>query len=227
LCEVLTNADGGPVLVAVAADGAGSARHGGIGAGSVCESVLGQCREFLAKGGKLSDFSTVHAVRMLDEVREVLVAEAGPDPLRDYASTLLFAIVGADTSVFGQIGDGAIVTGQGGTWKRVFQPERGMYANETYFVTQDNAAKHLQFVTTADPVTEVSVFTDGLERLLLDIAKGDAHPPVFEKMFAPLRAHTEPCKAEVLSEALGKYLASPAVGDRTDDDVTLLIARRL
>ena len=48
-------------------------------------------------------------------------------------------------------------------------PKKGEYANETFFVTQNDAAEHLQFgVSTKEikDVTGFAVFSDGLERLL-------------------------------------------------------------
>ena len=170
-----------------------------------------------------------HALDWLDGVHKAIAEAAGAEgaTMRDYAATMLFAVIAPEGSVFCQIGDGAIVvSGAQGDWRRVFEPERGMYVNETYFVTQDDASGHLQFVHRHDAISEVALFTDGLERLLLDEALGDAHAPVFEKMFGPIRATTEAGKSEGLSEALAIYLGSPAVATRTDDDVTLLIAAR-
>jgi serine/threonine protein phosphatase PrpC len=229
LCNVLAYSDGRPVMLLVAADGAGSARLGGTGARLACESVRDQFAEFFRGGERVSNLTDRHARAILAGVRECIADVAGQDrsaKMRDYAATLLFAVVSPEVTAFGQIGDGAIVTCDGSQWRSVFKPERGMYANETYFVTQEGAEQHLQFAMRNDPVTELAVFTDGLERLLLDNALGDAHAPVFEKMFAPLRATREAGRSEPLSKALGAYLASPAVGSRTDDDVTLMIARR-
>ncbi len=66
--------------------------------------------------------------------------------MRDYACTLLFALVGVEAAVFRQIGDGVIVVNdQSSHWSWVFWPERGEFANTTFFVTDAVAADHLRF----------------------------------------------------------------------------------
>lgn len=230
LCEVLRDADGAPVLLMVASDGAGSATHSARGSQIACESLREQIADALRRGLRVPQIERQHADALLDGIRESIADAAGGVPgttMRDFAATLLFAIVSSERAVFGQIGDGAIVLSAAkAEWHRVFKPAKGMYANETYFVTQNDAVDHLQFAVTSEPLNEIAVFTDGLERLLLDEALGDAHAPVFEKMFTPLRALGTPGRSDPLSDALRNYLGSPAVGTRTDDDVTLLIAVR-
>jgi len=50
--------------------------------------------------------------------------------------------------------------------------------------------------------------------------------PFFDKMFPAVRALPESGLDEKLSEALAKYLDSPAICQRTDDDKTLVLATR-
>lgn len=61
--------------------------------------------------------------------------------LRDLACTILLAIVGADAAVFAQLGDGAIITGEGDHYTPVFWPPAGEYANVTDFLTDADFAE--------------------------------------------------------------------------------------
>jgi hypothetical protein len=226
-CEVIQDEDGDAILVLIVADGAGSAKHGGEGAVVAISALMEQIAAWFANGGTIRTTEKSRALAWLDGIREAIaeVASTNSATMRDYAATLIFAVIDDRTAAFGQIGDGAVVTSNTpGEWDRQFRPERGMYANETFFVTQDDARDHLQFAHSLRPITEAALFTDGLERLLLDTAQGEAHAPVFEKMLAPLRAVHVVGHAAELSTALSKYLATPAVGTRTDDDVTLALA---
>ena len=66
--------------------------------------------------------------------------------LRDYASTLLAAVLRHEESVFLQIGDGVIVV-QGadrGGWAWVFWPDHGEYANVTSFLSDENAIERVR-----------------------------------------------------------------------------------
>ena len=106
------------------------------------------------------------------------------------------------------------------------QLQANRFANQTFFITDDVAHASLRFAHSLKPVMEIAVFSDGLERVLLNIAEHRAHTPAFDKMLSPLRG-VEGCgHIAPLSDALARYLATPAVTSRADDDVTLVIAGR-
>src|SRR6516162_4738442 len=85
----------------------------------------------------------------------------------------------------------------------------GEYASSTYFVTDDREP-NLQFHLLEGEFNEVAIFSDGIERLALDFANGNAFVPFFEPMFAPLVA-LGPGRDRQLSLSLRKYLDSPRV----------------
>ncbi|MFM9940580.1 MAG: PP2C family serine/threonine-protein phosphatase [Hyphomicrobiaceae bacterium] len=227
-CAVVADAGGRNVFVAVVSDGAGSAMRGGEGASITCNAIMEQVSASLASS-RVQDIERETALSWLDGVREHIAHVAGLAHLemRDYAATLLLAVVDEQRAVFGQIGDGAIVTLNGpGEWDAQFWPQRGMYANQTFFVTDEFAHDRMTFGHSLYPVRELALFSDGLERVLLNHAERRAHSPVFEKMLQPLRQIAGPGHAAELSMALSRYLASTSVTARTDDDVTLVIATR-
>jgi hypothetical protein len=66
---------------------------------------------------------------------------------REFACTLLGAVVGQDRAAFFQIGDGAIVVSnraEPDDYGWVFWPQHGEFANQTNFITQDNALEILE-----------------------------------------------------------------------------------
>ena len=154
-----------------------------------------------------------------------LAVEEG-NQVRDYACTLLGAVVGQSGAAYLQIGDGAIVvTGEEvGDYGWIFWPQHGEYANTTNFLTEERAAETLEFEI-GPAVNEVAVFTDGIERLVLDFSSNAVHSPFFRPIFKWL-ATTEPTDEQQPSEALITYLGSDHVNKRTDDDKTLVIATR-
>nr|WP_205299236.1 PP2C family serine/threonine-protein phosphatase [Paraburkholderia sp. Cy-641] len=224
--HVTVDATGASYLVALAADGAGSAKFGEIGSEIACETG-GQT--LLAKVERSGEgaFSPSLASSVLDAVRakiESAATERGATT-RDLACTLLGAIIGPTQATYFQVGDGAIVARRDDALSPVFWPESGEYANMTYFVTDANAAEHLR-CETRDTTDEVALFTDGLQRLALVFATQTVHEPFFQPMFRALRASSDD-QTDELCAALKRFLAGDAINERTDDDKTLILATRM
>src|SRR6202007_2493248 len=150
---------------------------------------------------------------------------------REFACTVLAAIIGENRAAFFQIGDGAIVVSnraEPNDYGWIFWPQHGEFANQTNFVTQDNALEVLEFELEERCVDEVAIFTDGVERLVLDLQERTAHAPFFRTLFGWV-AKTEPAAVNEeipTSEVMGRYLGSKQINDRTDDDKTLILASR-
>jgi hypothetical protein len=217
-------------MVVVVADGAGSAHRGADGAAMAAADIMAQAQAWLECEGTVSKLDARRVLEWIDGVREHIADNAGADGLemRDYATTLLLALVDQERSVFAQIGDGAIVTSDApGEWDTEFWPQRGVYANQTFFITDDGLSERLFFAHGLRPIRELAVFSDGLERVLLNNAERRAHAPVFEKMMLPLRKTTKTGHLFQLSEALATYLTSSAISARTDDDITLVLATKI
>ena len=226
-CEVRVLAIGDhDVLVAVCADGAGSASHGGEGARIACATLHDQVREALQPGRRSrSGVPSKHSIhKMFVRVAERLQVEARllGVPVRELATTLLLAVVAPGAAAFAQVGDGVIVVRDLQGCRHVFWPARGEYANTTDFATDDVLALRC---TTAGAVDELALMSDGLQVLALDYAAQAAHPPFFSGFFSEMhRVHAPETE---LSEPLRRFLGSPAVSQRTDDDVSLVLAVRV
>jgi Protein phosphatase 2C len=207
------------------ADGAGTAERGGEGA----ELAMQAAAAFVGTKLKLPEFgiSDSLAVDCVSAVRGRIYAAADSAGLtaRDYACTFLGVISTPQASLAMQIGDGGIVVDAGGRLELAVAPMSGEYANMTHFVTEDDAITVMATKIFAGPLLRVAVFTDGLQRLALNMAANTPHEPFFAPFFAVLSTATDAHEDE-LQSALVRFLAAPAVNERTDDDKTLALAVR-
>jgi hypothetical protein len=213
-------------LLCLAADGAGSAKEAEIGAKLACETAGTSIMASLA-GGRALIWDKFIVEAWINDIRRVLTETAAANSLtmRDFACTLLGAVIAPDKAIFFQIGDGAIVAGVGDVQGVVFWPASGLYANMTYFVTDDYALQNLQVLITDHQIDEIALFTDGIQRLALLFEQYSPYPPFFAPMFKVLRQQT-PGNCETLNARLAEFLQSPAINSRTDDDKTLILATR-
>jgi hypothetical protein len=230
-CEVVDHDGDGPVLIAVVADGAGSAGRSDVGAQLACRVAGRAIGEHLGGLAAVAGLDRDFAGSLLETVRDELGAQAARDggEVRDYACTLLAAVVGGAGAAFLQVGDGAIVVrapGDDEEYSWVFWPENLEYANVTVFVTDAHAPRHLCFATVNVALAELALFSDGLQRLALDFAARRAHPPFFRSLLAAVR-QAPAAAVDTLQPALGEFLRSPRVNERTDDDKSLVLAVRL
>lgn len=229
-CCILYDVNGSPIIVAVASDGAGSATHSQAGAEFTCSLFLTELEAHFENGGSVADITREFLKRWATYLHHQIDARASACGLtrRDFACTILAAIVGAESAVFFQVGDGAIVVPSPENpddfcW--VFWPQKGEYENLTTFITDERAIESLETAFYGHRLDEVALFTDGLQRVTLDFQSYTAHSPFFRSMFAPLR-NMPPGHAETLSSTLAAYLNSPKINERTDDDKTLILVSR-
>lgn len=218
------------IVVLIASDGAGSASHSDRGASLACSELLDCIRAFIDDGGEVGAISREVAHGWLESASVRIGHQAQLDdlPIREYACTLLAAIVSASHACFMQVGDGAIVIRpRGDDWAYAFWPQHGEYINTTVFLTDSTSLAGFEFSCRKDNVDEIAVFTDGIEALVLHYASQTVHAPFFDNVFRSVRTVLEAGFSSELSMKLAEYLASPAICDRTDDDKTLLLATRL
>jgi serine/threonine protein phosphatase PrpC len=210
------------VMVIGISDGAGSASLSHMGSEEVVGLLLRQatsCDRALAEIGEKDVrnwFANAQAHLKSVAEREKL------DP-RDFACTALLAILGDQHAVFAQIGDGAWIAEASGALGAVTWPQSGEFANETKFITSPDALDSLQFQKCTTALTAAAGFTDGIQTLALNLAARTAHAPFFEGMFGALRDC--PDETSLLSPLIS-FLSSEPVNQRTDDDKTLVLARR-
>lgn len=211
----------------VVADGAGSAERSQEGARLAADTALTVLAESVAQGWPSGEqvwrevFAAAYAA-----ARQAIVdraAQAGV-PARAFATTLLCAALSADLLAVAQLGDGvAVAASIPGEWFVAAAPQRGEYANETYFLVQPHALSQVAVTVYAEPIEALAVMTDGLLRLVLDVQTTTPHAPFFNPLVA--FANGAPY-AEQASGQLADFLNSDRVSARTDDDKTLVLAVR-
>ena len=229
-CQIYALPAGEEALLAVVADGAGSAVCGGEGAAKACRALVGLMKKHFASGRTVDQVTRDTVGSWISSIQLVLEEEAiaVSRERREFACTILGLLIGESHAACLQIGDGAIVLADSEehVYGHVFWPDRGEYANTTHFVTEDDASEHLQFASINRRVMEAALFTDGLQAIALNYQQQIAHEPFFKGLFAPLRTAEDGCAHE-LSESLAAFLSSPRVNEKTDDDKTLVLASRI
>jgi Protein phosphatase 2C len=229
VCRIWQEGTRPAVLIAALADGAGSAECAEIGAQLATSLVANIVSEQLMEGTAPDRVANVLRCAV-GEARLALQLQAGHAGrvIDDYACTLLVAILCADGGIVGQIGDGAVVIDDGDQgWHPVHWPDHGEYANTTHFLTEPNALEVLQLATLDRSVRRVCLFSDGLERLVLDFRDRSAHAPFFDAIFSPFEQHTDAGHAARISRDLEALLGSDKINCRTDDDKSLVCAALL
>ncbi len=211
------------------ADGAGSASNAKFGSKFVCDSFVAHFAVPMASQ-TYKPISEVEARLWVRHVRDSLLAQAEimNCRLEDFATTFLGCILTSEASLLIQIGDGAIVLSEmdsPGEFNVYEWPDQGEYANSTTFVTSDDALEKLKVVNYGLPLKHVALFTDGLQRLLLDYNEKLPHQPFFNYWFQ--RLHDQRHDIDSLSQELNDLLTSEIVNKKTDDDKALVLASNI
>lgn len=214
---------GEEVLTVFVADGAGSASRGRDGAITAVQSAARFVLDELERGG-LTLQGTL-ATQCLSYVRQAISDEARVKGLavREFACTFLGAICTARETLVFQIGDGGIVLDVGNGLELFAAPMTGEYANMTHFVTQDEWQDVFAEKLYGDCVRKLAAFSDGLQRLALNMAQGLPHEPFFTPFFSVM-ARASAAQEDALAGQLASFLDSKAVNERTDDDKSLALA---
>jgi Protein phosphatase 2C len=230
LCEVVVAGDGTEILIAAVADGAGSAAHSEAGSRMTVNSYVAEFGSLAVKDPTLASANRAIVIQWMQGLRDSIRLAAATEghKFSEYACTFLGAVVGPTRAMFVQIGDGAIVVRDAGSddYSWVFWPQNGEYANSTNFITQKDLenAVEVEFANTV-PI-ELCIFSDGIERLVLDMRQRIVHTPALRPIFQWLARTEAPNGSCGESPPLVAFLRSEKVNSRTDDDKTLVVATR-
>ncbi|BCL38055.1 PP2C family serine/threonine-protein phosphatase [Nostoc sp. MS1] len=215
----------GNVLVAAAADGAGSASQGKVGAMVAVETAIENLslKEITKKS--LADDETVQLLltdALLAAKKAVEDEAAACDQkAQDLATTLIIAIATPEMVAAVQVGDGtAVAKDSAGNLLALTLPDNGEYINETTFLTSPSALETAQMRLWREAIVNVALLTDGLQMLALNMVVGEPHKPFFFPLFDFVKKAQDQAEAK---EQLVKFLGSERITQRTDDDLTLVI----
>jgi hypothetical protein len=213
------------VLVAAVADGAGSAVSGKVGAMVAVEaaieniSVKQLTRRTLDDEQVRSVLNDAIIAAKLAVEDEAAACDKQP---QDLATTLIITIATPELAAVVQIGDGmAVAKDRIGNLLALTMPDNGEYINATTFLTSPNALDTAQMRIWREAIVNVGVLSDGLQMLALNMAVGEPHKPFFFPLFDFAANADDKAAAK---EQLVKFLRSDRITQRTDDDLTLIIA---
>lgn len=234
------------VLIAAVADGAGSATFGEVGAQIAVRTVVSHLYQvdwhsfpaaFNAQKPsdalefELPEIAEVRSSHLpksifeaLESARDAVEMEAQmrQSSVRELASTLLVVVATPQWVVATQVGDGAVVMAEADRAIALTAPQSGEYINETTFLVSPNALETAQFLFWQGNPTHLAMFSDGLQMLALEMPTAKPHPPFFSPLFRFIsQDDLDAIDAQV---ELENFLTSPRVTQRTDDDITLLLA---
>lgn len=231
-CRLIPSKEDKDILLAVVSDGAGSASKSDIGSTITVNLFMQEFEKVIRDTDGLTSIDRTFVLQWLELVRSEIAIQAkvAGVPSREFACTVLGAIVSPKNAVFFQIGDGAIVVSGNESlqeYSPIFLPQHGEFANQTNFIVQDNFADTLEFVNLSEQFDKVALFTDGMERLILKFSSDiiTVHAPALTSIFDWLTSK-EPVHSDTYCPALVAYLGSDFINNRTDDDKTLIIATR-
>lgn len=217
----------GKYFFAAISDGAGSAPHSQRGSEEASATALTRLSSKLDSEHANLQEAFLDAASAAREQLVRMAEDAGHE-LRDYACTLLLFGIGPDGAAALQIGDGLIVYREDRSeeWNFAIWPQRGEYANTTFFLTDDRYIEQIQVVNLPKDIVEVGLVSDGLEALALNYAEKKVHAPFWEGLFKPVRASDQVAELTRLQEPLDIFLSSERVVSRTDDDLSIILAAK-
>jgi hypothetical protein len=215
---------GNPIIAAVA-DGAGTARYAADGSSTAIRVLKEEiCRILTSPSGVLTESGLKSAVLMAANHVDGLALQRG-HASREYASTLICVVLMHDHAWHIQVGDGAAVFGYGENRVVSYWPAKGEYGNETFFITDENFQKQLHIHRLDQLPDDVTLFTDGLEGIALNLATQEAHLPFYESFYRVLSQREAGYQLD-LENHLKEWLQSDLVNSRTDDDKSLVLISR-
>ena len=219
------------VLVAIVCDGAGSVPDGRTGADFFAHTLAEELASTVHADRSLCEVQTESSVRLeaavrcaIDGVRTRLadLAASRQLSLHDFSCTLVGCVASPRGGCFFQIGDGFAIQQAANGDSALSHPENGEYADETYFVTDDNWKDHLRLTPLPAPERGcvIGLMSDGTAPFAVNRARSGFFRPFIDPIAAFLRDATAPNG----NEALRNLLQSPRACEISADDKTLLLA---
>lgn len=208
------------VLVAVVSDGAGSAPLGEVGSQVAVDAATESLRTAESPTTAAALDAAFDAAVAAVEAR----AEASGHPPRDLAATIIIVVAGAVGAEAIQVGDGAaVVVPDDGPPVSLTRPPVSEYVNETTFLVTPGAREAVQRASFRGALRGIALFSDGLQRVALEMPAGEPHAP----FFAPLFAFAASAEGDGATRELEAFLGGARMASRTDDDRSLVLAVRV
>lgn len=151
-----------------------------------------------------------------------------------------------------QVGDGAAIVQIDDEYKMLTVPQRGQYANETFFITQEQAPE-IAFQNQTDHAQALAMFTDGIQSLMIDHQRKRANAKTVHEALAQISTprtdspdpapcpEPQPINAAPITRVFGwpdsaitnpqdqallNWFLRPEIAGLCPDDATLLLIRK-
>jgi hypothetical protein len=220
--------DDGQWVISVVCDGAGSAPRSLEGARHVSRYIADVLVDLVAQfklkppGPWINDFIIQQILNVRAELHEL----ASNDEIKALNCTLVACLIGPNGGFSFHIGDGNIVGGyrnKNSSAERIelyhSLPENGEYANETYFITENDWVKHLRF-RSVPPLDWFLCCSDGGTSLVMNNEK-----EIKQGFLLPVITAVFGSDDKIDSSArLAKFLGDPKADTVTGDDKTIVLA---
>jgi serine/threonine protein phosphatase PrpC len=235
----------GDTLIAAVSDGLGSAAHSEIGSKIASEQAVTHIANYFdslkppekrLQWWPFSDKPEPKTQPQQDTLETVcrtaftvardavgVRATADSKELRDFACTLLVAVVTPNDWVVMHIGDGAVVgIFEDETTRTLSTPDNGEFINVTMPLTSADYLTHLRFNHKAEALRGVALMSDGVQPMCINYKTGEAYDGFFRPIIQWLRT----LDLVATDVSMQKLLDTPRFRQKSDDDMTLVLALR-
>jgi hypothetical protein len=214
----------GDTLFIALADGAGSASHARVGSALAVRVAVEAMMHTHLTGRPITLQAAGQILVSLFESAQNRVCEQaallGVKPT-ELSSTLITVLANPQFVLAAQVGDGAVVLGDSDSnVVALTKPTKGEFANETRFLLGASRIDTSICTSAEFRFRYLAAFTDGVERMALQLPSGTPHPGFFVPIFSEMGNLPE----SKIDKAITKFLNSPTALARSDDDKSLLVA---
>ncbi|MEH7235761.1 PP2C family serine/threonine-protein phosphatase [Bacillus sp. JJ1562] len=208
------------MTILVLADGAGSAPSSHMGAEMVVHKMIHILQNHFEEMFYEDDQQLLRKRIIGILLNELEGIENFSGNIKEYASTLLYVAIKDDRYLAGHIGDGVIgLQVTEGNFKVLSNPENGLFANTTYFITSDEAWKYLRlYKGETEGKTGFILMSDGTADSLFN-KQAQGFAPAIPRMLDWLRNYPNKKIAEVLETNLDSVIKQ-----QTQDDCSIALA---
>lgn len=221
------------VIICALCDGAGSAQNAELGSKVISEAIVRNIWQGIKNSNKPIDIflqkDSVESeiIMAIEHTRTNMMQlfQCDNSGLSDFHSTLIGVVASLNGGVIFHVGDGCAFSSKFNELRdsSISSPQNGEYANETYFVTQENWKNHLRFIFFDANFDFIVLMSDGVTPFALD--KGGLLP--FEDFFNPLNGYLSSHDNPEASRAIKKYLEDERIRNITGDDKTFVWIQKL
>ncbi len=217
----------GGCAIAVLCDGAGSASKAALGATGFSLSVREAILQAISLDSAALEQSFRDAVvEGVEAFRKVILRRGLA--LRDHHATLLALVALPDRTLTAHVGDGLIGVAPDGHWAGacLSAPQNGEFANETFFVTEEDWSKRLRCDghPPLEPNGAAVILTDGAMPFVIGAGERGLEPDFMAPVSRFLRSEAAGPAAEALAGTLD---SADSRRISSDDKTVVWIAREV